>query len=100
MLENDEPPREMKVDVSTEVVEVALADAAGGTIPPIISTWFTKKARARMNNFRARMKTRRVLAAAGATSGDDFFVMQNSRIHGDIKLGRSKNVKKRRRGLQ
>ena len=46
------------------------------------------------------MKRRRETSAMDVLRGDALYVMQNSRIQGEVKVGRSMNVNKRRQGLQ
>ena len=92
-IDNDQHACEMQASISNTNADIAAS-------VPANPAWFSKKARARIRLLRASMKRRRETSAMDVLRGDALCVMQNSRIQGEVKVGRSMNVNKRRQGLQ
>ena len=66
---------------------------------PPAGSWFSQKAWARVRKLATAMK-KRAAPTAGTPSHDDLCMLQNSRIPGEVKIGRSTAVEQRRAHLQ
>ena len=87
-------------DEDGQRAELSLAREVGSTRGALCtSRWFSAKARTRMRNLVSALKRRSVLTEASAPK-DDLYILQNSRIPGEIKIGRSTLVSRRRNQLQ